>query len=81
MSAIVYLIRFRDQYGRHHAVAQLHNNVDTYRRNIDPTATVQCVDVAALVGPPTHIDNIQRGNADLVPAAYTTLVHTPEPTA
>lgn len=75
MSSIVYLIRFRDNYGRHHAVAQLHNNVDTYRQHIDPTATVQCVDVAALVGPPTDIDNIQRGNADLVPAAHATLYH------
>lgn len=75
MSSIVYLIRYRDQYGMHHAVAQLHDNVSTYRRHIDPTATVQRVDVAALVDPPTRIDNIQRGNADLVPAAHATLHH------
>ncbi len=125
MMGTVYLIRYTDAHGRKGEVAQLHNNVQAYRTNIDPHATVQRIDLPALIeaaqavadfsfdaamqrgnyaaalqqfcvikhalraalSEPLHAetapvnDGILRGNADLVPAAHTTLVHTPEPHA
>ena len=124
MMATVYLIRYTDAHGRKGEVAQLHNNVQAYRTNIDPRATVQRIDLPALIeaaqavadfsfaatmqrddyntslqqfcalkhtlraalrqplhAEPATFDGILRGNADLVPATHTTLVHTPEPDA
>ena len=113
MNTTVWLIRYTDKHGQARAVAQLHNCVADYRANIDPRATVQAFDAAALLEAGQaaadfsfeaamhrgdHLtalqahcqikhalriamcqatapvdDGIQRGNADLVPAAHATL--------
>lgn len=48
MNTTVWLIRYTDARGQQRAVAQLHNCVADYRANVDPRATVQAMDVAAL---------------------------------
>lgn len=48
MNTEVWLIRYTDRYGRPQAVVQLHNCVADYRAAVDPRATVQRIDVAAL---------------------------------
>lgn len=48
MNAEVWLIRFTDRNGLPQAVAHMHNCIADYRGGIDPHATAQRIDVAAL---------------------------------